>query len=158
MAEMVEDGRTGWIADGPDARSLETALRRAVATPPLTLAQMGAAAGESIRATCDNRDIVSRQLELRRRIVSVGCRRAVKVPLPIAPGPLVLDHDRARARRATINVAQGTTMTALDILRASPRQQLAVLRRAVTSPGYVARWVAWQGRSAINRASQKGRA
>jgi hypothetical protein len=126
-----------------------------VATPPSTLEHMGAAAGKSIRAMCDNRDIVSRQIELRRHIVSVGCRRAVEVPLPIAPGPLVLDDERARARRATISVAQGVTMTALDILRASPRQQLAVVRRALANPGYVAPWLTWHARRMLGTSRRR---
>jgi hypothetical protein len=42
-------------------------------------------------------------------------------------------------------------MSALDILRASPRQQLAVIRRALVNPGYVAHWLAWHARRATGR-------
>lgn len=152
MAEMVEDGRTGWIAAGPDPRSLETALRRALAPPPSILADMGAAAAASIRAMCDNREIVRRQLEFRRRVIATGCRQSTEVPLPLV---LVPDDSRARGRPGRDGIPiQGRMMTALDILRAPPRQQLAVIRRALANPGYVAQWLAWHGRRTINRVSQ----
>jgi glycogen(starch) synthase len=152
MAEMIEDGRTGWIADGPDARSLEAALRRALATPPAILERMGAAAAGSIRTLCDNRDIVSRQLAFRERVVALGCRQSTEVPLPLA---LVPNDPRTQDRPGEDGIpVPGRTMSALDILRASPRQQLAVVRRALANPGYVAQWLAWHGRCAITRVSQ----
>lgn len=76
MAEMVEDGRTGWIAAGPDVQSLHDALRRALATPAHLLADMGAAAAVAIRVLCDSRETVSRHLAFRRQIVAHGCRAA----------------------------------------------------------------------------------
>jgi glycosyltransferase involved in cell wall biosynthesis len=144
MAEMVEDGRTGWIAAGPDARSLETALRQALATPPLVLAAMGAAAAASIRVMCDNRDIVRRQLEFRARVVALGCRQPTDISLTFPPIP---NEPRALGGPGAHGMAvQGRTMTALDILRSSPRQQFAVFRRALANPGYVVQWLAWHGR------------
>jgi glycosyltransferase involved in cell wall biosynthesis len=155
MAEMIEDGRTGWIAEGPDARSLEMTLRRALATAPSVLAEMGAAAGASIRALCDNREIVRRQLELRRRVVATGYRRPAAIPLPLEsvannPGP------EGHPGGSSVPV-QGRTMTALGILRSSRHQQLAMLRRALTDPRYVARWLVWHGRRGISRVSRKPR-
>ena len=147
MAEMVEDGKTGWIAAGVDAHSLEIALRRALATPPAVLAAMGAAAAQSIRERCDNRTIVRRQLDFRRRVVERGCRAAGA----FQPVSCLRTNRPPDERRA---VTQGQTMTALDLLRASPRQQMAVLRRAVADPGYVAQWLAWHGRRAVNRISR----
>ncbi len=150
MAEMVEDGKTGWIGAGADARSLEVALRRALATPPAVLAEMGAAAAGSIRERCDNRTIVRRQLEFRQRVMERGCR----------PSGAFLPVKREGSNRSLEErrpAAQTQTMTAFDILRASPRQQMAVIRRAVANPGYVARWLAWHGRRAVNRVSNKVR-
>jgi glycosyltransferase involved in cell wall biosynthesis len=142
MAEMVEDGRTGWIAAGSDARSLETTLRRALATPPSILASMGAAAATSIRALCDSREIVRRQIEFRRRIVARGCRAPGAISMRLAPlAAQALDRATGLPR-----LPQGRTMTAAEILRASPKQQLAILRRAVANPGYVFQWLAWHRR------------
>ena len=90
---------------------------------------------------CDNRAIVRRQLEFRTRVVARGCRHSTEVPVPLALVP----HDpRIEGRPGDEGIAvQGRTMTALDILRASPRQKLAVIRRALANPRYVAQWLAW---------------
>jgi glycosyltransferase involved in cell wall biosynthesis len=79
MAEMIEDGRTGWIASAPDADALDAALERALASPPAILAEMGAAAAGAIRRLCDSEDIVRRQLEFRRGVVARGCRPSVEM-------------------------------------------------------------------------------
>ena len=79
MAEMVEDGRSGWIAEGPDPRSLETALRRALATPPIVLERMGASAAADIRTLCDNDAIFHRQVEFRRRVAERGSQRSIRI-------------------------------------------------------------------------------
>lgn len=84
MAEMVDDGRTGWIAGGPDARSLEIAFRRALATPSTVLEEMGAAAAASIRVLCNNDDTIRRHLEFRRRVAERGSIRSTRVVSPSA--------------------------------------------------------------------------
>jgi glycosyltransferase involved in cell wall biosynthesis len=153
MAEMIEDGRTGWIAAGADARSLEAALRRALATAPTALAEMGVAAAASIRSLCGNGIVVRRQLELRRRVIANGCRRSGEVSLPLAAA--AADSRAGGSRKRNGLPVQGRTMTALDILRSSPRQQLAVLGRAVANPRYVVRWMAWHGRRGFSKVCQR---
>jgi hypothetical protein len=178
MAEMVEHGRTGWIAARPDAESLAVELRRAVQTPPVGLAAMGTAAAASIRRLCDNSEIVRRHVEFRRDVVNRGCRpgrahTAIAVEdASIVNEPSVQTRfpelaglpaaDLAVLQRAVLSPTspraaapppQGErTMTLLDILRASPRQQLAVVRRAVKEPGHVGRWLLWHLRRTIGRA------
>ena len=104
MAEMIEDGRTGWIADGPDAGSLEAGLRRALATPPRELAEMGHAAAASIRRLCDSERIVRRQLDFRHRVVTRGCVRSTEIAPALTtstavrtdkPGIAHAHHDRS---------------------------------------------------------------
>jgi glycogen synthase len=75
--EMVEDGHTGWIAPTATPAGLAEALQRALATPPETLAMMGHAASESVRAMCNDSHIVARHLEVRSRIVSGGAERSL---------------------------------------------------------------------------------
>jgi glycogen synthase len=139
MAEMIEDGRTGWIAEACNAPALAAALRRALATPPPVLAQMGAAAAAAIRNMCDDQSVVRQHLALRRRMIETGCRRA-SVPTVVKPAA----------------TDQGT-MTPLDILLSSPQQQLAVARKALADPRYVVRWLAWHGRRVIQNILQRVR-
>ena len=164
MAEMVEDGRTGWVASGSDARSLEHALRRALATPPQVLAGMGASAAGAIRVLCDSGEIVRRHLAFRREIVMRGCRPAPVIDaLPDAgaisselaacsAGDLaVLRHlslqPPADAGPLSQRPSQGEkALTFVEILRAPRLQKIAVLRRAVTHPAYIFRWLAWHTR------------
>jgi glycosyltransferase involved in cell wall biosynthesis len=148
MVEMVEDGRTGWIADGADARSLEIALRRALATPPALLAEMGAAAGVAIRALCDNGDIVRFQLDLRRRVVDRGLKLSADVESCSALMKLLCAAGEAPS--TFVVPLQGQTMTAIEIRRAPLRQQLAIVRRAVADPRYVMQWLTWHARRAIS--------
>ena len=55
---MLEDGVTGWIAPTPDAEGLAAALRRALATAPDTLSEMGRRAAQSIREICDKQKVL----------------------------------------------------------------------------------------------------
>jgi glycogen synthase len=108
MAEMVEDGRTGWVAaEGPGG--LEDALRRAVATPPPALADMGAAAAHAIRARCDNDRIVSQHLELRRRVAGHGSSRSGQLPACLSRGR---GSEARKARAGDHGV--GIVITALE--------------------------------------------
>ncbi len=142
MAEMVEDGRTGWVAAGADALSLERALRRALATAPDTLARMGDAAAQAIRALCDNTRIVEQSLAFRQQVVAHGpaARDAGALPLPL-PDPAA--PPATSGKRAALT---GDTMTPFEILKAPWGQKVAVLRRALRNPGYVLAWLAWQVR------------
>ena len=80
MAEMVEDGRTGWIAPQATGQGLATALRRALATPPERLSVMGREAAAAIRRLCDNRHVVQQQLAFRDRLVHGGAERSLHLP------------------------------------------------------------------------------
>jgi glycosyltransferase involved in cell wall biosynthesis len=80
MAEMIEDGRTGWIAASGGPADLATTLRRALSAPAAARADMGRAAAESIRRLCDNREIVRRHLEHRQAVVARGAARSQRLP------------------------------------------------------------------------------
>lgn len=138
MREMVEDGRTGWVAAAPDAPALEAALRRALAVPPARLAEMGAAAAASIRALCDEATIAERSLALRNAVAAEGAvgPRLVELPLPL-PDPATATDSVGRTELT------GDTMTLRQILQAPATQQRAVVRRALREPGHVLRWLAW---------------
>jgi glycogen synthase len=68
MAEMLEDGVTGWIAASQSAGDLAAGLRRALATPAEQCAAMGRAAAESIRGLCGNEITTRRHLARRREL------------------------------------------------------------------------------------------
>src|SRR5262249_18618171 len=72
MIEMIEDGRSGWIADSTTSEGLATALWRALQTPASILAEMGNEAAASIRCLCNSCTIVQRQLEFRAKLVQAG--------------------------------------------------------------------------------------
>ena len=84
MTEMVIDGQTGWVAERADARHLAVALRRATATPPSVLAEMGNAASASIRDLCDDEKVVEQQLAWRQRAetssISVSSQASISRP------------------------------------------------------------------------------
>jgi glycosyltransferase involved in cell wall biosynthesis len=80
MAELVEDGRSGWLAadDGVAgmADSLADALRRCLATSPERRAAMGDAAAERVRRICDNQAVVAAHQRFRAAVLARGARRA----------------------------------------------------------------------------------
>jgi glycogen synthase len=81
MVELVEDGRTGWLA--PDTGvagmvdGLADALRRCLATSPEQRAAMGRAAAEAVRRTCDNERTVAEHLAFRAEIAGRGAQRSL---------------------------------------------------------------------------------
>jgi len=90
MAEMIEDGRTGWLAPRADSDGLAEALRRALETPPVKVAEMGCEASLDIRRMCNNKKIVESHLNFRSRVVHQGPRRSLHLPanLPWVKQPL----------------------------------------------------------------------
>lgn len=84
MAEMVEDGVSGWLAEGDDLSSmvpgLAGALRRCLESPPEQRQAMGAAAAEGIRRMCDNQRTTAAHLAFRTQVTRGGCRRSITVP------------------------------------------------------------------------------
>lgn len=85
MAEMLDDGQTGWLAASVRSEDLRVALQRALATPPAEREAMGRAAAATVRRLCDNATIVDRQLSFRRSLVVTGPERSLRVS-PVLPG------------------------------------------------------------------------
>jgi glycogen synthase len=81
MVELIEDGRTGWLA--PDTGvsgmvdGLATALRRCLAASPEETVAMGHAAAQSVRRICDNEATLSAQLDFRADLVRRGAQRSL---------------------------------------------------------------------------------
>lgn len=90
MAEMIQDGQTGWLAANARSEGLAESLKRALATPPMRLAEMGNQASSDIRRMCDNRKILQNHLDFRSRIVRQGCVSSLRLPvnLPWTKRPL----------------------------------------------------------------------
>jgi glycosyltransferase involved in cell wall biosynthesis len=105
MAEMIEDGRTGWLASRAGSEGLEEALRRALNTPPDVLAEMGRQSSASIRSMCDNSKIVEKHLEFRSRLVEKGPQRSFSLASNLPWGGSKVS-ERAE-RRASQPVAFG---------------------------------------------------
>lgn len=84
MAGMVEDGVSGWLAEGEDLSSmvpgLAGALRRCLESPPERRQAMGAAAAAAIRRMCDNQCTTAAHVAFRARVARGGCRRSGTVP------------------------------------------------------------------------------
>jgi glycogen synthase len=80
MAEMVEDGETGWLADDAVPEQLATVLERALATEPDRLAEMGERARTSISRMCDDSTIVAAQRSFREAQITRGAHRSTRVP------------------------------------------------------------------------------
>ncbi|MGH9158685.1 MAG: glycosyltransferase, partial [Vicinamibacteraceae bacterium] len=89
MAEMVEDGVSGWLADSTDVSSmvpeLSKALRRCLASTPEQRQAMGTAAVSRIRRICDNRRTIEAHLAFRARIAHDGSARSGTASLDTAP-------------------------------------------------------------------------
>ncbi len=90
MLEMIEDGRTGWLASKTGSEGLAEVLRRALETPSTKIAEMGSNASSDIRQICDNKKIVQNHLDFRSQIVNQRSMRSLRLPvnLPWAKRPL----------------------------------------------------------------------
>jgi glycogen synthase len=80
MAELVVDGKSGWIAPSGSAPGLLSALRRVLDTPADKRADMGHEAAQSVRRICGNESVLERHIELRTRLASKGSGRPLSVP------------------------------------------------------------------------------
>ena len=78
MAEMVENGRTGWIAS--TANALTDAIFRALSCSAAQLEEMGEAASSSIREQCDPQRVFEAQLAVRKTCIKAGAVRSRKIP------------------------------------------------------------------------------
>jgi glycogen synthase len=104
MAEMIRDGRTGWLAAEPTSAGLEQALRRALAEPGTRLSEMGHQAALDIGALCGNAEILGAQLEFRRRVVDKGPGRSLSRP----PNVSRLAHDEFGSLQSAVPVEMKT--------------------------------------------------
>jgi hypothetical protein len=80
MVELVEDGRTGWLAGETSVSGivdgLAEALRRCLAASASERASMGRAAAEAVRRICDNDRIANEQLAFRAEVGRLGVQPA----------------------------------------------------------------------------------
>ena len=84
MVELVEDGRTGWLAAETGVAGmvdgLAEALRRCLAATADERASMGRAAAEAVRRICDNDRIADEQLAFRAEVGRLGVQPARAFP------------------------------------------------------------------------------
>jgi glycogen synthase len=90
MVEMIEDGKTGWLASEAESACLAEALKRVLETSPMKIAEMGNNASLSIRQMCDNKKTLEKHLDFRSQIVNQGSKHSLHLPvnLPWAKKPL----------------------------------------------------------------------
>lgn len=86
MAEMIEDGETGWLSDSAQPDQLAPALRRALATPPGRLAEMGRQAAAQIRSICDKNEVAQARASFHNQIVRQGAVRSPRLPTILSRG------------------------------------------------------------------------
>jgi glycosyltransferase involved in cell wall biosynthesis len=81
MVEMIEDGRTGWLAQDTGIanmrESLGNALRRCLAASADERARMGAAASQAIAGVCDNNRIGDEHIAFRASVLRQGAGRSL---------------------------------------------------------------------------------
>jgi len=109
MAEIIEDGRTGWLANKSGSEGLAEALRRALNTPSIKIAGMGYNASLEIRKICDNKKILENQLNFRRQVVNQGSRRSLSIPVNLPWGKRPF-YDESRRRTPQSNTPKGIAL------------------------------------------------
>jgi glycosyltransferase involved in cell wall biosynthesis len=81
MVELIEDGRTGWLAADTGVAGmvdgLAEALRRCLAASAEDRASMGRAAAAAVQRICDNERIVSEQIAFRTAVAQQGAQRSL---------------------------------------------------------------------------------
>lgn len=120
MADLIEDQRSGWLAQDAGIAgmvdSLADALRRCLATPADRKAAMGAVAARTVRRICDNDAVLQAHARFRTRLVGRG-------PIPCAT-------PRAQPRASANVVVRADTLLAakgvLRSLQAQTRPPLAI--------------------------------
>jgi glycosyltransferase involved in cell wall biosynthesis len=125
MAEMIEDGRTGWISSAATPEALGAALERALAQPPDALAAMGSAAAASIREQCDPARIVYQHLEFKTSVRDRGAHRSASVQTPVQTARgiacIIVDwSDDAAMERTLRSLAAQTTAPAAVVVALAP--------------------------------------
>jgi glycosyltransferase involved in cell wall biosynthesis len=139
MVEMVDDGRTGWLATSVGSEGLRMALERALATSPAEREAMGRAAAAAVRRHCDNAAILNQHLAWRRDLATAGPGRSLRLPpvLPHAAG-----RSEPPLRRSTCEEARRESGLALVVTAVGDNTRLddclAAVSRQVQSPAAVA--------------------
>lgn len=116
MAELIEEGESGWLAETATPEALAGALRRALATPPERLAEMGQCAAATVDVECDNRIVLEQHLTVRAEAARRGASRSLVSP----PGD----------RRLLRQIAETGLAERQRLLAALPRP----VRKALRSP------------------------
>lgn len=116
MAELIVDGESGWLADAATPEALAAVLRRALATPPERLREMGRNAAAAVARACANRRILESHLAFRSEAASRGASRSLVPP--------------AGERRELRWLAQGRLSAREERLVSFPR----FVRKALRSP------------------------
>ena len=80
MAELVEDGQSGWVAQDGSAEGLGAALLRALQTTPAQREAMGRRAVEAVQRRCGDALVLAQQLAFRARVAQQGASRSLQVP------------------------------------------------------------------------------
>jgi glycosyltransferase involved in cell wall biosynthesis len=135
MAEMLEDGRTGWLAREANSEALAEALIRALDTPPAELADMGRRAAEDIRRMCDNDTVVESHIDFRKRLVRQGVGRSLRSPSSL---PSFLADESSRRKPLELHA---TGLAAVVVCREKGRSMsgcLSSLERQTRKPAAVA--------------------
>ena len=130
MAELVEDGASGWLTPSPEAAALADALERALDTPPAQLAQMGALASATVRERCAPSRIVQAQLALRERVVMAGADASTRLP-PLGPTSTVRAHAIEPLEGIAVIVTDGPAHDRATTMQAVGAQTRAPLTRHV---------------------------
>lgn len=137
MAEMIEDGRCGWLAEAgsaPLSDRLAAALERALSTAPDQLAQMGEAATASIRRFCDNIGIAEAHIAVRQSISERGASRSLRLPACL-PWP---EHvERPVPARPAQRQPERIAVAVIALRGADPAVTLASLRGQIVPPAAI---------------------
>jgi glycosyltransferase involved in cell wall biosynthesis len=149
MREVIEDGRSGWIADGQDPDALAVALERALATGPAALADMGRAATRRVHDICNADRVIALQREARRVMVATGATTSLapdahRFPRAWVQPAAVAEEKRVRGQlRRTRRHApdEFTNISMAELLRLPWRDKGRLLARAASEPGRVAGWI-----------------
>lgn len=177
MAEMIVDNQSGWITADGSSTGLQAGLRRALATPAVERAAIGAIAAAAIRTLCANETVVRSHIAFRKQVAAAGSNTVPTGsttpwtlygeddldPGPSAwpdltfPGPPI-EHrpPRKKPRRRYSGMAliqsQSLSFTIRWFLAAPLPEKARWLGRILRQPQRVTNWLAWQVKSRLRPA------
>jgi glycosyltransferase involved in cell wall biosynthesis len=139
MVELIEDGRTGWLAPETGVAGmvdgLAEALRRCLAASAEGRASMGRAAAEAVQRICDNTRTVGEQIAFRTAVAHHGGQRSLTLG--------GLSRSRSRLERGPQAVANpnddanaGIIVSVNELVEAAP--VLASIRDQTRRPKAIA--------------------